>query len=312
MDTMQDTLNLEPQESHREKVIAFPGGGPPVADVVEVKKSKLRLAIEAAAARAAVHQITDQASLDAAETMCRDLGSFAKEVCELLDPLIALQFQAHKASTTARAQLVKPAETARNGLKARMELWLQNQRLQARARELEAQQTAAREQAELAASHRGHTFLLTCRQCGRSEDAIAAYLRAANWPSPKHIPEMRFQEAMTWANNIPPRPVVTQSPGFAPVPYIAPPPVYVAPPPPAAMPVMTSPARLSGGSHEKWIWTYEVTNLMETVQAVARGALPLDVLMINDDFVCPKVTALKGALRYPGIRVFEKARITVR
>jgi hypothetical protein len=50
-------------------------------------------------------------------------------------------------------------------------------------------------------------------------------------------------------------------------------------------------------------WTYEVTNMMALVRAVACGRAPLGCLMVNSAFMGQQARSLKQHLNYPGVEV---------
>lgn len=82
-------------------------------------------------------------------------------------------------------------------------------------------------------------------------------------------------------------------------------PVFAVPLPIARAPQLST-------SHQRTQWQYEVTDMMTVLRAVVAGKIPLEAVQVNDTFVCKQVEQYRTSLRYPGIRVFEDAKISIR
>lgn len=81
---------------------------------------------------------------------------------------------------------------------------------------------------------------------------------------------------------------------LAEVPVVVPAPVVSVPAPPPVKGLTT-----------KSYWRAEVTDLAALVTACASGDVPLEAVLPNEKLLGQTARALKGALRWPGVRVYE-------
>ncbi len=53
-------------------------------------------------------------------------------------------------------------------------------------------------------------------------------------------------------------------------------------------------------------WKHQVIDLMALVKAVAAGQVPINALNANDVFLGQQARSLKGAMKYPGVKVYSE------
>lgn len=78
---------------------------------------------------------------------------------------------------------------------------------------------------------------------------------------------------------------------------------------PLDTPVVVAPPKQTPkveGFKYRSIWNAEVTSLLQLVNAVADGSVPVDCLLPNQQLLDAQARALKTALRIPGVRAVER------
>lgn len=86
--------------------------------------------------------------------------------------------------------------------------------------------------------------------------------------------------------------------------------VLLAPVAPVVVPA--APIAAPVGTSYRENWQMEVTNFAALVKAVAAGELDLDVLQPNSKVLLARAKALKGAMKYPGVRVWDEGSVVFR
>lgn len=78
----------------------------------------------------------------------------------------------------------------------------------------------------------------------------------------------------------------------------------------APIPVAEAPA--ATGISTRGVWKAEVSDLMALVKAVAAGDAPVTLLQANTTAINQTAKALKSAMNYPGIRVWQEQTLAAR
>jgi len=241
--------------------------------------------------------ISTQDELDTAAQHLRGIKALRDEIAKTFDPIIEAAHKAHRKAIEQRKLIEAPLLDAKTILdrkvgtyaaKVERDARLERERIEAAARaERERQEGLARaerlkaEEAARAERERAEREARELRIAGDRDAALrveeeAAKLAAKHDEDAKAATELKQEAAMM-------------------------PPPYVPPP---------LPTRAVGVSTRD-TYKFEVTNLLELVQAVAAGKAPLRYLDANLAIIGGEVRASKGQLDVAGVRVYvEKSVVT--
>lgn len=79
--------------------------------------------------------------------------------------------------------------------------------------------------------------------------------------------------------------------------------------PPVIMP--SSVPKVAGASTRQ-NWKFEVTDLKALVEAVAAGKVPLNAIRPDDTFLGQMARAMKGSMKWPGVKVYNDPGVSIR
>ena len=74
-------------------------------------------------------------------------------------------------------------------------------------------------------------------------------------------------------------------------------------------PIVPKTVTTGGGISMREVWQCRVENLMQLVQAVAEGKVPLSAVQANTVFLGQQARSLKSEMKYPGVTVFSQNNI---
>ena len=80
----------------------------------------------------------------------------------------------------------------------------------------------------------------------------------------------------------------------------------------APVAVPTAVPQIKGVSAPRVTWKAEVTSLALLIKAVADGKVPVQAIQADEKFLNKMATALKGELKYPGVKVTSSAKASYR
>lgn len=226
--------------------------------------------------------VESQSDLELGANVLGNLKGRERAIRAKLDPIVSKANEAHKALTSLRSEMLVPITDATRAVKSAMAAWITEQQ-----RLADEAERVRRQEAETAERKRRKEEEAAARQRKKDEEAALALAQTLE-------DEGRPEEAAAALDQ-----VETEAP---------PPPM---PPPPPPTPVAQAPARVKGISTSTK-WTVEVEDRKALAAAWIAGALPGDVLTVNQGRLNQMARANQGKIQIPGCRIRSEATVSNR
>jgi hypothetical protein len=235
-------------------------------------------------------QVRNQEEANFAGNLLREIATVEKRIEEAFEVPVSLAHKTHKSLTALRGKFLAPLADMKGKVRQLILGWQaveeENRRAEQRRVEEEARKAREAEEAGIAAERRE----LEAEQ-KRLLDAARAAQESGDLEAAADAAQLA-QEAASASADLTAEAQVVQ----------------FAPPPVAALPVVP---KIAGVSTAKR-WKFEVSSLMELVQAVAAGKAPISYLCADEKAIRGVVNSLKENTAIPGVRVWPENSLSAR